>query len=302
MSTPFVSVILPTYNRSRTLGRAIDGVLAQSYRDFELIVVDDGSTDGTEGLLAAVADSRLRVIKGSQRRGAAHARNAGIRAARGQLVAFQDSDDEWLPGKLECQVGLLESGPDEVGWVGGAYLVDSGTTRREVRSRALERGDDYDGELFIGEPFVTPTWLVRRKSLLDAGLFDETMPCLEDWDLIFKLASRCRFRSVADVILVRHASADSLFSDIAKRKAGLEVMLTRHRERWQRQPHQYARWCTELGRLHGLQGARGACRAWLYKSLQARPFQLGAVGLYAATLLGRAPLKRLSRSRLAAAG
>jgi glycosyltransferase involved in cell wall biosynthesis len=281
----------------RSLPRAVATVLAQTFRDFELIVVDDASSDGTVAWLEGLNEPRLRILARPQREGAARARNAGIRAAAAPLVAFQDSDDEWLPQKLALQLALLRGCPPAVGWVGGGYRVDGAV----VSSPALVRGAGYDGELLVGAPFVTPTWLVRREVLLDAGLFDDSLPCLEDWDLIFKLADRCAFRAVPEVVLVRHGSPDSLFADVDKRRRGLEVILERHRARWLREPARYGRWHAELGRLYGLHGAPRQSRAWLRRGLALNPWQPRAAALYAAALCGRRVLQRYSRTRLAAA-
>ena len=294
---PAVSIILPTYNRMRSLPRAVHSVLGQTFGDFELIVVDDGSSDGTRDFLEGLHEPRLRLITLGGRSGAARARNTGIRAAAAPLVAFQDSDDEWRPAKLELQLALLRASPAGVGWVGGGYEADDGT----VSSAALVRGSDYDGELLVGAPFVTPTWLVRKEALLAAGLFDETLPCLEDWDLIFKLADRCRFRAVPDLVLRRHGSEDSLFADTDKRRRGLEVILQRHRQRWLAEPARYGRWHTELGRLHGLNGSGDLSRQWLRQGLALNPWQPQAAALYAASLCGSRVLKRFSRTRLAVA-
>ena len=294
---PQVSIILPTYNRLRSLPRAVQSVLAQTFRDFELIVVDDGSSDGSAAWLEGLNEPRLRLIRLGGRCGAARARNTGIRAAQAPLIAFQDSDDEWLPHKLERQLELMRASPAAVGWVGGGYRADSGV----VSSAALVRGSGYDGELLVGAPFVTPTWLVRREALLDAGLFDEILPCLEDWDLIFKLADRCRFRAVEEVVLVRHGSEDSLYADVDKRRRGLEVILERHRRRWLAEPARYGRWHTELGRLHGLAGNPNTSRLWLKQGLALNPWQPRAAALYAASLCGSRVLQRFSRTRLAVA-
>lgn len=293
--TPRVSIVLPTYNRATTLRRAIDSVLAQSVDDFELIVVDDASTDATTAVLSVYADRRLRVIRRQQRAGAASARNDGIRAAAGEWIAFQDSDDEWLPHKLQLQLALSAHCGSDVGWIGGAYR----TADQTISSPRLVRGDDYDGDLLVGAPFVTPTWLVRRTLLLALNGFDAAMPCLEDWDLIFRLAGHCRFRAVPEVVLQRHAAADSLFGDTDKRRAGLEVLLTRHRARWLREPARYARWCTELGRLHALHGDIAGSRRWLSESLRQRPLQLRGAGLWLAGMIDGRLLKRVSRSRYA---
>ena len=100
-AAPNVTVVLPTHDRAKLLRRAIDSVLSQDYQDLELIVVDDASTDDTQTVVQQFADQRIRYVRLADRQGATAARNAGISAARGEFIGFQDSDDEWLPGKLE---------------------------------------------------------------------------------------------------------------------------------------------------------------------------------------------------------
>lgn len=293
MTVPKVSVILPTYNRRATLPQAIASVLGQSMPDLELIVVDDGSDDGSTEWLRTVDDPRLHIIHQPQRKGAACARNTGIRAAHAAFIAFHDSDDEWTPKKLELQLAVLHASAADVGFVGGAHQVDG----RILRSCNLVRGADYERALLIGEPFVTPTWLVRREVLEGAGLFDESMPCLEDWDLILKISERCRMRAVDDVILLRNRSVDSLYGDTAKRRLGFATLLTRHRVLWLRQPDLYARCCTELGRLYGMNSEILTGRRWLMTALRHDPLNWRAAVLMVASLVNRHMLRLLgSRS------
>ena len=113
-ASPKVSIILPTYNRADVLGRAVDSVLRQSFTDWELILIDDGSTDGTAGLLRTLSrDPRIRVLRQANA-GVYHARNAGLRAARGRYITFLDSDDEWYPHYLALTAGFLEANPDQM--------------------------------------------------------------------------------------------------------------------------------------------------------------------------------------------
>ncbi len=110
--TPRVSVILPAYNREALVARAIDSVLAQTYGDFELIIVDDASRDGTRAVLETYRDHpKVRLILSDVNRGGSGARNLGIEAAKGDLIGFQDSDDVWLPHKLAAQVAALDANP-----------------------------------------------------------------------------------------------------------------------------------------------------------------------------------------------
>ena len=285
MSGPMVSVVLPTFNRATSLPRAMSSVLAQTYADLELIVVDDGSTDDTPAVVGAAGDARIRYIRLEARSGAARARNAGIRVARGDLIAFQDSDDEWLPDKLDAQVGLLlEAGP-AVGWVGGSHLVSAGGTVREVRPDRVILGVDHTLDLLHGEAFVTPTWLVRRQALLDAGLFAEDMPNLEDWDLIFRLDDVCGFRAVERPILVRYGSADSLFGHVPSRLDGLEAIVRHHGHRWSSVPQEQAALYRVVGRLHSDAGHRRAAVRWLWRSVRRDPARARSYVLLVRTAL-----------------
>ena len=112
-----VSIVIPTHNRAHLIRRAIGSVLNQIYQDFEIIIVDDASTDNTREVVESLNDQRIRYIRHENKRGAAAARNTGITSASGKYIAFQDSDDKWLPEKLGRQVEILESSPSEVGVV-----------------------------------------------------------------------------------------------------------------------------------------------------------------------------------------
>ncbi len=114
---PTVSVIIPTYNRAHLLGRAIESVLDQTYQDFEIIVVDDASADETEEVVKSFGDDRINHIRHQKNKGGSAARNTGIKAARGEFIAFLDSDDEWVPKKLEKEIDRLQTLSNEVGVV-----------------------------------------------------------------------------------------------------------------------------------------------------------------------------------------
>lgn len=144
---PTVSVVVPTYNRARMLHRSVESVLAQTYQDFELIVVDDGSTDYTETVANSYEDDRLTYIRHEENHGASAARNTGIEYASGEYIAFLDSDDEWLPRKLERQVAELERRPPE--WVAvycGVGIADNaGVIRDFARAAGLCRLSETEG-------------------------------------------------------------------------------------------------------------------------------------------------------------
>jgi len=182
---PQVSVVLPTYNRDWIVSDAITSVLDQGYANLELIVVDDGSTDDTPDLLSAFGD-RITVIR-QPNRGVSAARNAGIRAAAGQLIALLDSDDTWLPGKVSAQVDFFSTNPDalicqtEEIWIRNGVRVNPGKRHRKEAGMIFER--------CLVLCLVSPSAVMMRKPLLDeVGLFDETLPTCEDYDLWLRIA------------------------------------------------------------------------------------------------------------------
>jgi glycosyltransferase involved in cell wall biosynthesis len=223
-----VSVVLPTYDRAPLITRAIRSVLEQTFTDFELIVVDDGSTDGTPDAVADIADSRLRFIELGENRGAAAARNVGIRAASAPFVAFQDSDDEWLPTKLERHMRAFgTAGPD----VGVVYsdmerIWDDG--RREYhRSPDVVRGvllDPVTRFYQVCRLGIQST-VIRRECFAEVGDFNETFPALEDLELFVRLSRRYLFRHL-DVPLVRYYETNGLSKNMPAKIVARRLLLT----------------------------------------------------------------------------
>lgn len=200
---PAVSVIVPTYNRAHTLPRALRSVLAQTFDDFEVLVVDDGSVDDTESVVTSLADSRIRYIRLPENRGVGAARNRGLREARADLAAFLDSDDEWMPQKLSKQVALFADGPPSLGlaYTGVESIFDDGTRRLD---RPTAQGDIHRAMLqknvvHGGGSNV----MIRRNVVATVGFFDETFPAIEDYDFWVRIT---RFFDVAclDEALVRY--------------------------------------------------------------------------------------------------
>lgn len=191
MNAPKVSVIIPTYNRKDYVQEAINSVLAQTYQDFELIVVDDGSEDGTGEALKRFG-SQIRYVY-QENQGESAARNRGIRVASGRLVAFLDSDDLWLPHKLERQVAYLDAHPDVALVCSSVLPIDSNgqILDRETEGKyQLPEGKVSFETVFWNCPVNASTVLAKREALVQAGLFDMTMRWGEDWDMWARLALR----------------------------------------------------------------------------------------------------------------
>jgi glycosyltransferase involved in cell wall biosynthesis len=210
---PRVSVVIPVYNRAHVIGQALDSVLGQTYRDLEAIVVDDGSIDSLEDTLTPyLATGRVRLVKaGSCPSGPAAARNAGIRAAGGALVALLDSDDLWLPIKLEAQVAVMDANR-EVGLCYGNLLnYDPQAGRLQLRytkASQLRSGDLYRPLVYRKLLCHASTWLVRRACFERVGLFDPLLLRSEERELSIRLARHYPFHAIrAPLAIMRLHSA-----------------------------------------------------------------------------------------------
>jgi glycosyltransferase involved in cell wall biosynthesis len=212
---PAVSVIIPAYNRCHTLGRALDSVFAQDFADFEIIVVDDGSTDNTSGLPQLHTSRRpVNLIFLSQNGGVSHARNCGVKAAQGNWIAFLDSDDEWLPNKLSAQFAWLKANPGfrimqtcEI-WIRNGKRVNPPQTHKKIH------GDIFKPSL--ARCMVTPSSVLMEKELfLETGGFNETLRACEDYDLWLKIACKNPVGLLDKNLLVRYGGdADQLSSTV----------------------------------------------------------------------------------------
>jgi glycosyltransferase involved in cell wall biosynthesis len=187
---PLVSVVIPVHNRAHLVGRAIGSVLAQTYKNFEIIVVDDASTDDLSTALAALSPSNLHRITHSTNRGAAAARNSGIAAATGEFVALLDSDDAWYPEKLAAQVAAMrDQPPDVVGAVCAYDCVKPGFPARHIVPE-WTRLTFRQVQLLGCTCGPGTTLLCRREVYAEIGPYDEKLRRLEDWDWLLRLAEK----------------------------------------------------------------------------------------------------------------
>ncbi len=209
--TPTISVIIPTYNRAHLVGRAIRSVLAQTFRHWELLVVDDGSTDNTEEVIQGfLVDPRIGYLRHQSCSGVSAARNTGIRAARAEYIAFLDSDDEWLAEKLERQLEVFRSSPlDGLGLVlCGIYTVEDGVVSGVNTGPRRARGWFHEEALAGGFGPMTPsTWLLRRSAFSRLPLFDPTFQGLEDRDHLIRTTRLCQAAWVMEPLVRWHSGS-----------------------------------------------------------------------------------------------
>jgi len=218
---PSVTVILPAHNAARFVARAVGSVIAQTHGTFELIVVDDGSSDDTAARVRAFADERVRLVSLAANVGVSAARNLALREARAPIVAFLDADDECMPERLATQLGFLEAHP-EVDVVGSAILaVDVAGRPLGYRTYPCGHGDIVR-RLPLASPLAMPTVVARRDALVDAGGFDSRLDLVEDYDLLNRLALRgCRFANCPQALVLYRLHAGATKSRALRRQLRL---------------------------------------------------------------------------------
>lgn len=241
---PLVSVIIPTYNRMDFLVQAIDSVLEQTHSDYEVLVADDGSTDGTADRLLRYG-SPVRHLRLEHAGRPSATRNRALAVARGDLVAFLDDDDVWLPTKLERQVTLLQREPG-VGMVytNARFLDEDGNHSEPMFDRdRLSQGNVFDD--LIAHCFIHPSTVVMRRSIGErVGWFEESLECIEDYDLWLRVSYDIPVGAVADslTLIRRHSS---------------QIQHQRELQTWQNMPVVLA-------------GVRGRCKLSIRQRLRLR--------------------------------
>lgn len=227
---PLISVIVPTYNRASLLLSAIRSVLDQQYDDLQLIVIDDGSTDNTFTVVSAIGDPRIELVRFEQNRGIGSARHEGVSRARGEFIAFIDSDDIWLSGKLELQLSLFQKYP-HLDLIFGNFLninhvigtSEPGFDQIRMRmdglvTRPLENGiwETMSGfqRAMLERNFMLPSTIMFRKKLINAtGNFTSSLSGPEDFEFWWRLAAHgARFAYTEQPLVERHKDSQSITS------------------------------------------------------------------------------------------
>lgn len=230
-----VSVVIPSYNRASQIESCISNLLNQSFEDFEIVVVDDGSTDNTEAVVNNVPDQRIVYIKCIENKGACHARNVGVKYAKGNYIAFQDSDDWWEADKLQKQLKYLkETNVDMV--------ICKLKRHRKVRNRFFPDGClNYIGlEQILYKNYGSTQTFFVKKSCFDNELihFDETMPRYQDWDFLINFISHGYSVALLNEVLVsQHVGNNTISSSHGKGADALKIILSKYKDYYADNPN-----------------------------------------------------------------
>lgn len=253
-ASPLVSVIVPAYDVAEFIGEALDSVLAQTFKDFEIIVVNDGSPDTTE-LERALEPYLSRIVYLKQEnRGVSAARNAAIGAARGSLIAFLDGDDTWLPNYLEVQVARIQADPTiDVLYPNVIMFGDSSEAGEEFMAICPSNGEVTFERLLLQECNVSNCSIARRETIVRAGLFDESLRSVEDFDLwlrVIKQGGRIAYHR--DVLARYRRRHGSLTADPVSLSEHILKVLKKVKQTMDLTPSEQATVETQLQRFHAM--------------------------------------------------
>lgn len=212
------SIIIPTYNRANVIENSIRSVLNQSYTEYELLVVDDGSTDDTESVIESFQDERIRYIKLPENKGVAAARNEGIRQAKYDYIAFQDSDDYWKENKLEKQMAFLTKHPEiallycpyECKKADGSAII----VPNDSIPMSEKQGNIYE-YMLRRNTIGTPSVLLRKECLENSGIFNENLTCLEDWEFFLRISKNYEVAFQNEVLVYVNLSSDGVSHNVS---------------------------------------------------------------------------------------
>lgn len=273
-----VSVVLPTADRADVLDGAIESVRAQTYEDWRLVVVDGGSDDRTPKLVRGYDDPRIRYLRQDDSVGVSAARNRGIDATNGEIVAFVDSDDRWRPEYLDRQVSALAD-------------VDDGTAvaycgMRKAHGQPLTRqgtsGDVHEAIRRMDVPTYTSTLLVLRDAVEACGGFDERLPCFEDWELCLRLSRRYRFVTAGETLVVKGKTSDSISADGDRLAEAVSVLA----DEYELPAKTWAQLLADVGRTYCESGRLAAGRPYLRQALRLDPTRYHAAAALVFSLPG----------------
>jgi glycosyltransferase involved in cell wall biosynthesis len=221
---PLISVIMPVYNGEKTIRETIESVFNQTFPDWELIVINDGSQDATLQILNSIQDPRLRVFS-YPNAGQATSRNRGISQACGEYISFIDADDLWTPDKLEAQLHVLQANPQAAVAYSWTKCIDEVGQVSRRGSHISVTGDVYKNLLVVNFLENGSNPLIRRQALNEVGSFDESLTPAEDWDLWLRLAARYHFEVVSSPQILYRVSVKSATANVWRLEAAcLEVI------------------------------------------------------------------------------
>ena len=283
---PKVTVIIPTCNRSASLRNAIASVLAQTFTDLEILVVDDASGDNTREVVEEFKESSIQYIRHDANCGGAVARNTGITHSRSEYIAFLDDDDEWLPNKLEVQMKVFEHCSPQV----GAIYTGHRNVNRETGEtigiwRPLKKGHIYEDLMKKNWVSTTSSVVLKRECLKNVGTFDERLPSFQDYDLWIRIAREYLFEYVDEILVTYYEHRKKIWTNHGALEKGIDVMVDKYAQSKELKKN-FSYHYLGLGERCLMNGDMKKGRELLRKGMELYPFEIKHYLNWGVSLLG----------------
>ena len=297
---PKVSVIIPTYNRSEYLRKSIESVLKQTYQDYELLIIDDCSTDNTPDVVKEFSDSRVLYFKNLSNEGIAAVRNRGINNSKGEYIAFLDDDDEWIAvDKLEKQISLIESCSQDVGMIYTGYSnIDTNSGKKLKEATPKSRGNVLN-EYLIKRFFTTSTLLIRKSCFDNVGPFDESISFGEDYDMYARILKLYKVDYIKEQMVNYRVHPKKLSTDYMAVNHGLRYIINKNIDLLEPNKQAHADLIFHLGVSYCYLGNTRKGTQTLLRAIYLYPYNLKYYYNFTLSLFGVKVFKTITDIRIA---
>jgi len=290
-----VSVIIPTYNRDAVLKRAIKSVLSQTFQDFELIIVDDGSTDETKEVVNSFRSGKIKYFYQKNSGGAAKPKNTGIKMAQGEHIAILDSDDEWLPEKLEKQIGFFEEHP-EISVLACNFLING---KKEYK---IPKYKNLFKRMLVTDDMGPGSIMIYQREVFDkVGLFDENLRSGQDKEMRIRLAREYKFGFIDECLVNYHLGHNNISSSglsIKKREKDWDYIFNKYKKYYQEDKKLYSDKLRYDGTRYALLGLVGKARKSFLSSIKKNPLNIKSYLYLILSLFGVSFYNNLAKIKL----
>ncbi len=267
-----ITIIIPTFNRSKLLSRAIESVRRQTYTNLEIIIVDDASTDETPQLVHSITDDRIKYFQHASNKGGSASRNTGILAATGEYICFLDDDDELHPQKLTQQLKLFQNSSTKLGAVycGWEYLFEN-----KITSQYLPKFRGNVFKKFLQHCFtVTPALLIKKECFVKAGIFDVNLKGCQDWDMWIRISKYYEFDFIPQILTTILIHGDQISSKLKDKISARRLILNKYLTELEKNPKAYSTQLSRLGALYYVDQQKNQGLKLIYKSIKIFPLIL----------------------------
>ena len=267
-----VSVIIPTYNRSMFISNSINSILKQTFQEFEIIVVDDSSTDNTKEIVIGFNDNRIKYIQNKVNRGAAYSRNVGIEYSNGHYLAFLDDDDEWTNDKLELQIEKFSNSSKDIGLIYCGYIyVNDGI----IIKKDIQKIDGNTHSFCLNQSLGSMSLaLIRHDCIKKIGGFDTSLPSCQDWDLWIRLSSEYEFDYVDKPLVIRNIHGNQITANVNLKIQGRKILLKKYIKDLQNNKKIYSSHLGRLGSLYSLNNNNNKAKKYFYNAIANNPYNM----------------------------